>query len=149
MENFSREFINIVYSEANHTYAALTVLMYSTAICYDLHEPGTGAGWSERYCYEDPELALAELTAWHARGLNDQRPIGWVACRGVTAPTVKASFDKYYGKHYAQDTLEVARAAPIEKQGIGLLDYLVGVMGKPKAELQHHLAYWRMQRGIN
>lgn len=79
--------------------------MFTLAIAHDLSDDDMG-GFEERYCFEDPLLALEELVEWHKRGYNDMRPQGWVAVRKISSmQTLKASFDKYYRQGYGEELL--------------------------------------------
>lgn len=87
-----------LYDEKADIVAGLHELFTTVAIMFDVSE----TGYAERYCFLSESRALIELAAWHNRGFDDQRPTGWIACRGVSANEVEHSMLQYHGKDYAQ-----------------------------------------------
>jgi hypothetical protein len=95
-------YFNVMHCKENDIYAGLTRLISTTAICFELGN----YGFTERYCFSDPLLAIEELRNWHNRGFNDQRPIGWIACRSVSNAQLIESMKKHHSENYGMDTLD-------------------------------------------
>ncbi|MGR5559737.1 hypothetical protein ACQKQC_26015 [Vibrio fortis] len=97
-----------LYCKETDTMSGVVELLYTLAIAHDL-ETGHFGSFSERYCFENPVIALEQLAEWHSRGFDDQRPTGWVATRKISSSSIKESFSKYHGDDYGLDVLEYCR----------------------------------------
>ena len=110
-------FLNVGYQHLMHDkesdiWAGLWQLITTTAIVFDLDD----RSFSERYCFRNPEKARQELVSWHKRGFDDQRPTGWVACRGVSACDLKESMQAHYGANYGSDVSCILLDSPFEER---------------------------------
>lgn len=96
-----------LYCEGTDILSGLHKLTYTLAIVHDFSDSSMG-GFSERYCFSDPLLAVKEFIEWHKRGFDEQRPKGWVACRNVPSKTIKVSFEKYHSINYGKELMKYA-----------------------------------------
>lgn len=137
----------IQYSAETDTYAALMPLAYTVAIAYDISPEGF---YEERYCYENPTLAIEELLAWSERGLNEKRPKGWIACRMVGGVKLKKSFETHYGVDYALKAKNVyqellskcnGRFVPYEES--------YPLISEDNNDAKHQIAYLRVTNQID
>lgn len=138
LESDDYGYFNVLHVPECDIYGGLTRLMFTVAICYDLRE----LGYAERYCFDDPRLAKRELLAWHERGFNDQRPVGWIACRGVDETVLLNSFNKHYPDGYAGTTLSFIESN-IESS-IGLFEKageISRIINQEEEITRHHIAY--------
>lgn len=144
LESF--HFSHIQYNEKTDTYAALMPLAYTVAIAFDISHNGF---FEERYCYEDPTLALTELLSWGERGLNEQRPVGWIACRLLHRKNLKESFEKFYGKDYAHEAKNIyEKIKASNAQGFTPDDWIYPHIPSDLNTAKHLMAYLRTTNQI-
>jgi hypothetical protein len=99
-----------LYCEQADTLSGFHELAFTLAIAHDLSEESMN-GFEERYCFEDPLVAMEELMNWHKRQYNDMRPAGWVAVRKISSmKAFKASYEEHYSPTYAQELLQFANS---------------------------------------
>lgn len=91
----------IHYSEKNDITSGLLKLIFTTAIVNKLSNSNYNF-YQERFCFEDRLTALTELREWHERDFEMPYPVGWIACRGVTAEQLRDAFPN----DYAHDVLQ-------------------------------------------
>ncbi|MCY9870365.1 hypothetical protein [Vibrio barjaei] len=97
-----------LYCAETDSITGVTELMYTLAIVHDMPDDPF-AGYSERYCFENPDIALQELVNWHKRQFNDMRPAGWIAIRKFSsARALRQSFEHHYSANYGQELLKYA-----------------------------------------
>ncbi|MEH0791095.1 hypothetical protein KW882_02180 [Vibrio parahaemolyticus] len=139
-----------LYCEKTDTISGLHQLAFTLAIAHDFSDQPMG-GFSERYCFEDPMLAVEELIEWHKRSFDDQRPKGWVACRNVSSKSIKKSFEKHHSEDYAKELLKYAGGNGIDN---GAHHIIMGNKARIKAELGYddnhikHLAAYLKEVGL-
>lgn len=129
-----------MYCAESHISAGIMPLMFTYAICFDLNEHG----FDERYCFPTLERAYLELIAWHGRKFNDQRPIGWVACRGIAPSVICKSIQTYHGLDYAKETLMAYQKLPFEHQVGNVHEKLATTIDKHINDIKHELAFLRL-----
>lgn len=131
-----------LYADNLDILAGLTELLTTTAILFDIGD----ISYEERYCFATKEVALKELVAWHERGFGDQRPVGWIACRGISADSLKNSMDTYHGVDYAMDVYALSgdkgNGAPIVNNSSELI--IAEKLNISTQEVKHKVAYLRM-----
>lgn len=131
-----------MYSERNDVVCGLVQLFSTVAIVYDINE----FGFEERYCYSNSFRAVSELAAWKEREFNDQRPTGWIACRGLS----KADLIKAYGKDYAHDILRVMNDAGCKDNFITDSDIknISEILDMDIIDVAHKVSFLRMTEQV-
>lgn len=134
----------VQYSEKSKIHSGIIPLAFSTSIAFNI----TDSGFKERYCFPTPLDAIRELKNWHERDFNDQRPIGWIACRNVVPEELKSSIEKYYGKDYAINVLNAQKSIQDKTKQYVTEEQIAEYLNMELTDIKHEVAYLRATKQI-